>query len=95
LIRRGTGPRALLAAARPRPRATRRWRFGLLAPVAADPDGALDALLADARRSLSYCRALARAERPDEALAAAELAETIPSVDIRSQVRSRLRWRSA
>ncbi|HZM81148.1 MAG TPA: hypothetical protein VFC19_35940, partial [Candidatus Limnocylindrales bacterium] len=82
------GPRSLLAAARlasgDAPMAVR-----LLAPVAADP--LAPAMLYSRRQAIAvYAEALLVLERLDEALAAAELAETVPAVDIRSQVRSAL-----
>jgi len=82
------GPRSLLAAARlasgDAPMAVR-----LLAPVAADPFA--PSMLYPRRAAIAvYAEALLALERFDEALAAAELAESVPAVDIRSQVRSAL-----
>jgi hypothetical protein len=61
----------------------------LLAPIA--ENAYAPSMLYPRRQGVAvYARALLAAGRPQEALAAAELAETIPSVDIRSQVRSAL-----
>jgi class 3 adenylate cyclase/tetratricopeptide (TPR) repeat protein len=82
------GPRALLGAARlaagDAPTAVR-----LLAPLAQTPHG--PSMLFPRRQGLAlYANALLAVQRPDEALAAAELAESLPAVDVRSLVRSAL-----
>jgi tetratricopeptide (TPR) repeat protein len=82
------GPRALLAAAR-LGAGDHAMAIRLLEPIAADAYA--PSMLYSRRQAVAvYARALLAADRPGEALAAAELAETIPTVDIRSQVRSAL-----
>jgi tetratricopeptide (TPR) repeat protein len=80
------GPRALLAAAR-LAGGDPGMAVRLLAPVASDPFA--PSMLFSRRQAISiYAKALLSLDRIEEAIAAAELAESVTTVDIRSQVRS-------
>jgi tetratricopeptide (TPR) repeat protein len=82
------GPRALLGAAR-LAAGDPSMAVRMLAPVAADPYA--PSMLYSRRQAVSvYSQALLALGRNEEALTAAELAQTILAVDIRSQVRSAL-----
>ncbi len=82
------GPRALLGAAR-LAAGDPSMAVRMLAPVAADPYA--PSMLYSRRQAVAvYSQALLALGRLEEALAAAELAQTIPAVDIRSRVRSAL-----
>ncbi|GIH08989.1 hypothetical protein Rhe02_70560 [Rhizocola hellebori] len=82
------GPRALLGAAR-LAAGDPSMAVRMLAPVAADPYA--PSMLYSRRQAVAvYSQALLALGRHEEALAAAELAQTIPAVDIRSRVRSAL-----
>jgi hypothetical protein len=82
------GPRALLASARLAQGDTEA-AVRMLAPLAATPHA--PSMLYPRRQLLAvYATALLESGRPQEALAASELGETLPAVDVRSLVRSAL-----